>query len=149
MRFGPCHAPLEAKHLAAAATRTTTASRPLLESQMKVKHAAPAALLDPTRAHTRRSLKGRPCVRAGSRYPREVLHSETTPVASAAGCRLTLSQADITLGCRPAAAGASRPACASGYAVSFLALRLARNLQFDSRPEDRLELLQLPLDLDQ
>ena len=55
--------------MAAAATRTTIASRPLLENQMKVKHAAPAALLDPTRAHTRRSLKGRPCVRADSRYP--------------------------------------------------------------------------------
>ena len=52
---------------------------------------APAALLDPTRAHTRRSLKGRPCVRAGSRYPREVLHSETTPVASASAARSGVS----------------------------------------------------------
>src|SRR6476619_1547000 len=52
---------------------------------------APAALLDPTRAHTRRSLKGRPCVRAGSRYPREVLHSETTPMASASAARSGVS----------------------------------------------------------
>ena len=144
MRFGPCHAPLEAKHLAAAARRTTTASRPLLESQMKVKHAAPAALLDPTRAHTRRSLKGRPCVRAGSRYPREVLHSETTPVASASAARSGVS-------IDPSATGHHAPVPSSGRLgpVSFLALRLARNLQFDSRPEDRLELLQLSLDLDQ
>ena len=33
-----------------AAMRTTTASRPLLESQTKISHAEPAALLDPTRA---------------------------------------------------------------------------------------------------
>jgi hypothetical protein len=153
MRFGPCHAPLEAKHLAAAATRTTTASRPLLENQMKVKHAAPAALLDPTRAHTRRSLKGRPCVRSGSRYPREVLHSETTPVASASAARSGVSIDPFASGhhARVPSSGrwGSQTACASGYAVSFLPLRLARNLQFDNRPEDRLELLQLPLDLDQ
>jgi hypothetical protein len=31
----------------------------------------------------------------------------------------------------------------------FLSLRLARNLQVDYRPEDRLELFQIPLDLDQ
>ena len=89
--FRPMSRASRGKHLAAAATRTTTASRPLLENQMKVKHAAPAALLDPTRAHTRRSLKGRPCVRAGSRYPREVLHSETTPVASASAARSGVS----------------------------------------------------------
>src|SRR6476659_5992744 len=111
MRFGPCHAPLEAKHLAAAATRTTTASRPLLENQMKVKHAAPAALLDPTRAHTRRSLKAAhasdpaAATRARSSTPKP---RQWPPQAQhGAGCRLTLSQPDITLGCRPAAAGAS------------------------------------------
>ena len=153
MRFGPCHAPLEAKHLAAAATRTTTASRPLLENQMKVKHAAPAALLDPTRAHTRRSLKGRPCVRSGSRYPREVLRSETTPVASASAARSGVSIDPFASGhhARVPSSGrwGSQTSLRERICCLVLTLRLARNLQFDNRPEDRLELLQLPLDLDQ
>jgi hypothetical protein len=40
-----------------AATKTTTASRPLSENQTKISRAELAALLDPTRAYTRRSLK--------------------------------------------------------------------------------------------
>ena len=46
-----------------AATRTTTASPPLLENQTKISHAKLAALLDPSRARP-------PMRQAGGRYPR-------------------------------------------------------------------------------
>jgi hypothetical protein len=49
------------------------------------------------------------------------------------------------LGCGPAAARAPDQPAQAEYAVSFLPLRLARNLQFNNRPEDRLKLLQFPL----
>jgi hypothetical protein len=54
-----------------AATRTTTASRPLLESQTTISHAELAALPDANPRGARRSnpgAPGRPCVRVGSRY---------------------------------------------------------------------------------
>ena len=55
-----------------AALRTTTASRPLLESQTTISHAELAALLDANPCDARRSsqqagARGRPCVRPGGR----------------------------------------------------------------------------------
>ena len=65
--------------------------------------------------------------------------------AARAGSRLALFARGRHARVRSSGRWGSRPACASGYAVSFLPLRLARNLQFNNRPEDRLKLLQFPL----